>query len=89
MTFIKIQNVVINISYVAVVRLDNQTVSGEKSVSVTLATPQFSSFQWDTIAENILDFGFWIFLVRPTLLVGETNLKDALRLAITNLKLQI
>ncbi|MEH2379996.1 MAG: hypothetical protein V7K27_14110 [Nostoc sp.] len=55
MTFIKIQNVVINISYVAVVRLDNQTISGEKSVS----TPQFLSLQWDTIAQNLYDYK-WI-----------------------------
>ena len=68
MTLIKIQNVVINNSYVAVVRLDNQTVSGKKSVSVPLATPQLLLFQWDTIPQNILDFGlrlrsverFWI-----------------------------
>ncbi|MBN3947513.1 MAG: hypothetical protein V7K14_00845 [Nostoc sp.] len=53
MTLIKIQNVVINISYVAVVRLDNQTVSGEKNVSVPLATAQFLSLQWDTIAQNL------------------------------------
>lgn len=53
MTLIKIQNVVINISYVAVVRLDNQTVSGEKSVYVPLATAQFLSLQWDTIAQNL------------------------------------
>ncbi|MFS0513961.1 hypothetical protein ACEYW6_04440 [Nostoc sp. UIC 10607] len=53
MTFIKIQNFVINNRYVAVVRLDNQTVPGDKSVSVPLATPQFSSFQWDTIAQNL------------------------------------
>ncbi|MEH1841760.1 MAG: hypothetical protein V7L20_24190 [Nostoc sp.] len=60
MTLIEIQNVVMNNSYVAVVRLDNQTISGKKSVSVPLATLQFLLFQWDTIAQNILDFGFWI-----------------------------
>jgi hypothetical protein len=59
MTFIKIQNVVINTSYVAA-RLDNQTIAGKKSVSVLLATLQLSSLQWDTIAQQILDFGFWI-----------------------------
>ncbi|WP_375512299.1 hypothetical protein [uncultured Nostoc sp.] len=53
MTLIKIQNVVINNSYVAVVRLDNQAISGKKSVSVPLAAPQFLLFQWDTIAENL------------------------------------
>ena len=53
MTFIKIQNVVINTSYVAGVKLNNSIFSGDKSVSVPLATPQFSSFQWDTIAKNL------------------------------------
>ncbi|BBD66959.1 hypothetical protein NIES4072_57630 [Nostoc commune NIES-4072] len=53
MTLIEIQNVVINNSYVAVVRLENQKVSGEKSVSVPLATRQLSSFQWDSIAQNL------------------------------------
>ncbi|MEH2001886.1 MAG: hypothetical protein V7L00_24670 [Nostoc sp.] len=53
MTLIKIQNVVINISYVAVVSLDNQTVSDEKSVSLPLANPQFPSLHWDTIAANL------------------------------------
>ncbi len=53
MTLIKIQNVVINNRYVAVVKLDNQTVPGEKSISVPLANPQFLLFQWDTIAQNL------------------------------------
>ena len=44
---------VINTSYVPVVMLDNQTVSGKKSFSVPLATPKFSSLQWDTIAQNL------------------------------------
>jgi len=44
---------VINTSYVPVVMLDNQTVSGKKSVSVPLATLKFSSLQWDTIAQNL------------------------------------
>ncbi|MEH2460607.1 hypothetical protein [Nostoc sp.] len=59
MTFIKIQNVVMNTSYVAAIKLNNQTVSGEKSVSVPLPTPQFSSLQWDTIAQNLYDYK-WI-----------------------------
>lgn len=59
MTFIKIQNVVMNTSYVAAIKLNNQTVSGEKSVSVPLATPQFSSLKWDTIAQNLSHYK-WI-----------------------------
>ncbi|BAZ49769.1 hypothetical protein I8748_15010 [Nostoc sp. CENA67] len=59
MAFIKIQNVVINTSYVVAVRLDNQTSLGEKSVSVLIATPKFSLFQWDTIAQDICHYE-WI-----------------------------
>ncbi|MBW4671222.1 MAG: hypothetical protein KME60_28315 [Cyanomargarita calcarea GSE-NOS-MK-12-04C] len=59
MAFIKIQNVVINTSYVAVVRLDNQTGSGEKSVSVLIATPKFPLLQWDNISQNLYHYE-WI-----------------------------
>ncbi|MEH1837030.1 MAG: hypothetical protein V7L29_34580 [Nostoc sp.] len=59
MTFIKIQNVVMNTSYVTAIKLNNQMVSGEKSVSVPLSTPQFPSFQWDTIAQNLFHYK-WI-----------------------------
>ncbi|BAZ22828.1 hypothetical protein NIES4073_37160 [Kalymmatonema gypsitolerans NIES-4073] len=52
MAFIKIQNVVINTSYVAAVKLNHQTSSGEKSVSVLIATPKFPAFQGETIAQN-------------------------------------
>jgi hypothetical protein len=53
MAFIKIQNVVINTSYIAAVKLDNQTGSGEKSVSILLVTPNFSLFQWQSVSPNI------------------------------------
>ncbi|MDB9447907.1 hypothetical protein NWP22_00055 [Anabaenopsis tanganyikae CS-531] len=56
MAFIKIQNVVINTSYIAAVRLDTQTSLGEKSVSVLVVTPQFPLIQWDTIAENLYHY---------------------------------
>ncbi|MEA5514990.1 hypothetical protein [Nodularia sp. UHCC 0506] len=56
MAFIKIQNVVINTSYVAAVRLDTQTSLGEKGVSVLVATPQFSLIQWDTLTENLYHY---------------------------------
>ena len=52
MAFIKIQNVVINTSHVAAVNLDHQTSSGEKSVSVLIATPKFPLFQGETIAQS-------------------------------------
>ncbi|WGV27388.1 hypothetical protein [Halotia branconii] len=56
MAFIKIQNVVINTSYVAAVRLDNQTSLGEKSVSVLIATPKFPLFQQDTITPEVYHY---------------------------------
>ncbi|MBW4612652.1 MAG: hypothetical protein KME21_05115 [Desmonostoc vinosum HA7617-LM4] len=59
MAFIKIQNVVINTSYVAAVRLDERTASGDKSVSVLIATPKFPLLQWDTIAQTLYHYE-WI-----------------------------
>ncbi|WP_414542948.1 hypothetical protein [Nostoc sp. CCY0012] len=56
MAFIKIQNVIINTSYIAAVKLDTQTSLGEKSVSVLVATPQFPVIQWDTIAQNLCHY---------------------------------
>lgn len=53
MAFIKIQNVVINTSYIAAVNLDTQTSLGEKSVSVLVATPQFAVPQWNEVSQNI------------------------------------
>jgi hypothetical protein len=53
MAFIKIQNVVINTSHIAAVKLDNQTGSGEKSVSILLVTPKFPLFQLESISPNL------------------------------------
>ncbi|MDJ0795222.1 MAG: hypothetical protein QNJ51_00045 [Calothrix sp. MO_167.B12] len=53
MAFIKIQNVVINTNYVAAIRLDNQTSSGEKSISVLIVTPKFPLLKWEFMSQNI------------------------------------
>ncbi|MDJ0674812.1 MAG: hypothetical protein QNJ36_05450 [Calothrix sp. MO_167.B42] len=53
MAFIKIQDVIINTSYVAAVKLDSQTSSGEKSISILITTPNFSLFSWEFMSENI------------------------------------
>ncbi|WP_218596648.1 hypothetical protein [Chroogloeocystis siderophila] len=45
MAFIKIENVVINTNYIAAIKLDNQTISGESSVSLLMATPKLPLFQ--------------------------------------------
>ena len=53
MAFIKIQDVVINTNYVAAVKLDSQTSSGEKSISILITTPNFSLFSWEFMSENV------------------------------------
>ena len=53
MAFIKINDVVINTNYVAAVRLDGQTSSGEKSISVLIATPKFIKLPWEFMSENV------------------------------------
>lgn len=45
MAFLKIENIVINTNYIAAVKLDDQTVSGESSVSILMATPKLPLFQ--------------------------------------------
>ncbi len=52
MAFIKIQNFVINTSYIAAVKLDNQNGSAQTSVSILLVTPKFPLFQWESIDHN-------------------------------------
>lgn len=52
MAFIKIQNVVINTNYIAAVRFNNQTGSDKKSVSVLVATPKLSLFEWEKVSSN-------------------------------------
>ncbi len=41
MTFIKVGHVVLNTDYIAVVKLESQTCSGEKSVSILMTVPKF------------------------------------------------
>lgn len=45
MAFLKIENIVINTNYIAAIKLDGQTVSGEGSVSILMATPKLPLFQ--------------------------------------------
>jgi hypothetical protein len=45
MAFIKLENVVINTTYIAAVVLDSQTSAGESSVSLLVAAPNLPQFQ--------------------------------------------
>ncbi len=47
--FIKVGNIVINTNYIAAVKLDSETFSGEKSVSILLATPKFPLLQLSAV----------------------------------------
>ncbi|GAB1544276.1 hypothetical protein NUACC21_69520 [Scytonema sp. NUACC21] len=62
MAFLKIQNVVINTNYVAAVKLNHHTNTGEKSVFVLITTPKFSLFSAETVSQNPqdLDYSEWI-----------------------------
>ncbi len=44
MTFIKVENVVINTNYIAAVRLEGQNRTGEESVSLLIAIPLLPLF---------------------------------------------
>lgn len=59
MAFIKIQNIVINTNYVAAIRLDGHTSSGEKIIYVLIATPKSIKFPCEFTSENV-DNPEWI-----------------------------
>jgi hypothetical protein len=52
MAFIKVGNVVINITYIAAVKLESRTLSGERSVSLLIAIPKFILFEQEAISQN-------------------------------------
>lgn len=41
MAFLKIGNIILSTNYIASVKLESQTFSGERSLSVLIATPRF------------------------------------------------
>lgn len=45
MAFIKIEDIVINTNYIVAVQLESQSCSGERCVSILLATPKFTRLQ--------------------------------------------
>ncbi len=45
MAFIKVENIVINTNYIAAIKLESQTYSGERSISILMATPKFPLLQ--------------------------------------------
>ena len=56
MAFIKVEDVVINTSYVAAVRLQGETRSGELGVSLLVAVPTAALLQQDVPASGIYHY---------------------------------
>lgn len=52
MAFIKLENTVINTSYIVAIKLKDQTCSGEECVSILMANPSFLSSQIETASPN-------------------------------------
>jgi hypothetical protein len=52
MAFIKVGSVVINTLYIAVVKLDNKTLSGENGVSLLVAIPQVILLDDEAMSSN-------------------------------------
>jgi hypothetical protein len=56
MAFIKVGTFVINTTYIAAVNLENQTISGEKSVSLLVALPKFIRFNSEKINQKLYEY---------------------------------
>ncbi len=41
MAFLKVDNIILNTNYIASIKLESQTFTGERSLSVLMATPRF------------------------------------------------
>lgn len=52
MTFIKVDNIVINTDYIAAIKLENKTYSGDNSVSILMATPKFPLVELEEALPN-------------------------------------
>lgn len=60
MTFIKLDNLVINTRYIAAIKLDSQAYSGESSVSILMATPKFPIVELEVAAVPNIYHYEWI-----------------------------
>ncbi len=59
MAFIKVDNIVVNTSYIAAVRLEGRVGTEEESVSLLIAIPTAPLFQNDSISSNMYHYE-WI-----------------------------
>ncbi|MBF2000625.1 MAG: hypothetical protein IGS38_07890 [Synechococcales cyanobacterium M58_A2018_015] len=56
MAFIKVENVVINTSYIAAVRLEGHNSAGEETVSLLIAIPMFPLFSQELTTTNLYHY---------------------------------
>jgi len=56
MSFIKVGNTVINTNYIAAIKLDNQTCSGERCVSILMTTSRILMSQKETPLPNLYHY---------------------------------
>lgn len=56
MAFIKVGSFVVNTTYIAAVNLEDQTTSGEKSVSLLVAIPKLFLFEPEAVSPNLYHY---------------------------------
>lgn len=58
MTFIKVENIVLNTKYIAAVKLESETCSGEKCVSILMVTQKIPRIQLEANYQNLYDYEY-------------------------------
>ena len=71
MVFIKVENIVINTNYIAAVKLESQTCSGEKCVSILMATPKFPLLQVEATYPNVYNYEWLDFTGREAIVLQD------------------
>ena len=71
MVFIKVENIVINTSYIAAVKLESETCSGERCVSILLATPKFPLLQVEATFANPYHYEWLDFTGREAMVLQD------------------
>ncbi len=71
MFFIKLDTIVINVNYIAAVKLENQTCSGERCVSILMATPNFPLLQVEATCPNPYHYEWQDFTGREAMVLQD------------------
>lgn len=71
MAFIKVENLVINTNYIAAVKLENETRSGERCISILIATPKFPLLQVEAAFPNPYHYEWLDFIGREGMVIQD------------------